>query len=146
MMIIEEVNQELKAEIELFKAEAMKTHVVECWANSYTNSDPFAYAVGKENEIFWMKTQAHQLWQFWLASKTQTKHKDTISLHLVWNKNQNECVGFLDKKDARFASTGNSYSISYSTLADNFRETYEYEAENQDFLITTVQIERGENQ
>lgn len=77
-MIIEEVNQKLKAEIELFKAEAMKTYVVECWANSYTNSDPFAYAVGKENEIFWMKTQAHQLWQFWQSAKANVIPKDFV--------------------------------------------------------------------
>lgn len=81
-MIIEEVKQELRAEIELFKAEALKTHVVACWANSYTNSDPFAYAVNNENEIFWMKTQAHQLWQFWQSAKANVIPKDFVLVKL----------------------------------------------------------------
>lgn len=61
----------LKAEIERFKTESLKTHVVKVWAESYTNSDPFGYAIlGKENnKVWWMKTQAHQLWEMWQAAK-----------------------------------------------------------------------------
>ena len=61
----------LVAEIELFIAEAMKAYVVESWADSYQNTSPFAHVINDRNEVWWMKTQAHQLWQFWQAAKAQ---------------------------------------------------------------------------
>ncbi|MFW2080958.1 hypothetical protein ACNPQK_08280 [Acinetobacter guillouiae] len=65
----------LKAEIERFKVECLKTHVVKVWAESYTNSDPFGYVIWEKenNKVWWMKTQAHQLWEMWLAAKTPPK-------------------------------------------------------------------------
>ena len=61
----------LKAEIERFKVESLKTHVVKVWAESYTNSDPFDYSIleKENNKVWWMKTQAHQLWEMWQAAK-----------------------------------------------------------------------------
>ncbi|WP_335986606.1 hypothetical protein [Acinetobacter bereziniae] len=63
----------LKAEVERFKTESLKTHIVKVWAESYTNSDPFGYAIleKENNKVWWMKTQAHQLWEMWQAAKLQ---------------------------------------------------------------------------
>lgn len=69
MLNIEKEREALVAEIELFIAEAMKAYVVERWADSYQNTEPFAYTIDDKNEIWWMKTQAHQLWQFWKTAK-----------------------------------------------------------------------------
>lgn len=64
-------NQALIAEIERFKTESLKTHVVKVWADSYENSDPFGYVIFKNdnNKVWWMKTQAYQLWEMWQAAK-----------------------------------------------------------------------------
>ena len=61
----------LIAEIERFKEEAMKSYVVSRWAESYTNTDPFGYVILKNenNKVWWMKTQAHQLWEMWKAAQ-----------------------------------------------------------------------------
>ena len=70
MDIKEEV---LIAEIERFKEEVMKSYVVSRWAESYTNTDPFGYVILKNenNKVWWLKTQAYQLWEAWLAAKAQ---------------------------------------------------------------------------
>lgn len=62
----------LKAEIERFKTESLKTHIVKVWAESYTNSDPFCYAIleKENNKVWWMKTQAYELWKMWQSAKT----------------------------------------------------------------------------
>lgn len=65
----------LVAEIELFIAKAMKAYVVESWADSYQNTSPFAHVINDRNEVWWMKTQAHQLWQFWQAAKAHQAEK-----------------------------------------------------------------------
>ena len=72
-MDIQKEREALIAEIERFKEEAMKSYVVSCWAESYTNTDPFGYVIleNENNKVWWMKTQAHQLWQFWQAAKAQ---------------------------------------------------------------------------
>lgn len=73
-MNIQKEREALIAEIELFITECLKTHVVKCWAESYTNTDPFSYVFTNagNNEIWWMKTQAHQLWEMWQAAKAKT--------------------------------------------------------------------------
>ena len=58
----------LKAEIEQFKAEAMKMHFVQTWAATY-KTDPFEHMVDDVRGVFWLKAQAYQLWQFWNAAK-----------------------------------------------------------------------------
>ncbi|MFW1838617.1 hypothetical protein ACG9XS_08600 [Acinetobacter gyllenbergii] len=74
-MNIEKEREALVAEIELFIAEAMKAYVVERWADSYQRTEPFAYTIDDKNEVWWMKTQAHQLWQFWKAAKAHESEK-----------------------------------------------------------------------
>lgn len=70
----------LKSEIERFKTESLKTHVVKVWAESYTNSDPFGYVIleKENNKVWWMKTQAHQLWEMWHAAKSQAIPKGFV--------------------------------------------------------------------
>jgi hypothetical protein len=68
-MDIKEKREVLIAEIEQFKEAALKTHIVKVWADSYTNTNPFGYIFIEDNKVWWMKTQAHQLWQMWQASK-----------------------------------------------------------------------------
>ncbi|MFN4366482.1 MAG: hypothetical protein ACK4GA_02440 [Acinetobacter sp.] len=60
------------AEIEQFKEEALKMYIVEGWANSYENTDPFGYIIleRENNKVWWMKTQAYQLWCFWKSAQT----------------------------------------------------------------------------
>jgi hypothetical protein len=58
----------LKAEIERFKAEAMKMHFVQTWAETY-KTDPFEHMVDDVRGVFWLKAQAYQLWQFWNSAK-----------------------------------------------------------------------------
>ena len=74
-MNIQKEREALVAEIEIFIAEAMKAYVVERWADSYQNTEPFAYTIDDKNEVWWMKTQAHQLWQFWKSAKAHESEK-----------------------------------------------------------------------
>ncbi|EXB47248.1 hypothetical protein J522_1899 [Acinetobacter baumannii 146457] len=82
---IKKEREALVAEIELFITEAMKAYVVDRWANSYQNTEPFAYVINEKNEIWWLKTQAHQLWQFWQSAKvlSATQLKDRV-VEPVW--------------------------------------------------------------
>ena len=62
----------LIAEIERFKEESLKTHIVKVWADSYVITDPFDYLIREDGSIFWVKAQAYQLWRFWKASQATT--------------------------------------------------------------------------
>lgn len=66
-----QTKEALIAEIERFKAESLKTHIVKVWAESYTNTDPFDYVIleKENNKVWWMKTQAYQLWKMWKAAQ-----------------------------------------------------------------------------
>ncbi|KXO82692.1 hypothetical protein AYL20_01465 [Acinetobacter venetianus] len=65
----------LIAEIDHFISEAKKSYIVERWAVSYENSNPFSHTINDKNEVWWMKAQAHQLWQFWQAAKAHEAKK-----------------------------------------------------------------------
>ena len=65
----------LIAEIDHFISEAKKSYIVERWAVSYENSNPFSHTINDKNEVWWMKAQAHQLWQFWQAAKANEAEK-----------------------------------------------------------------------
>ena len=64
-------NEALVAEIEEFKKECLKMYIVEVLADSYTNTDLFDYIIVEDVKVWWMKTQAYQLWRFWKASKAE---------------------------------------------------------------------------
>ncbi len=65
----------LVTEIDRFIHEAKKSYIVERWAVSYENSDPFSHTINDKNEVWWMKAQARQLWEFWQAAKAHEAKK-----------------------------------------------------------------------
>lgn len=73
----------LIAEIERFKAEALKMHIVQVLADTYTNTDLFDYNLDSDGSVIWYKAQARQLWEFW-----QSKPQVTPELIAVGNELQ----------------------------------------------------------
>ncbi len=70
-MDLQKEREALIAEIEVFKAEMLKSYVIKAWADSYVNTDPFSYAIFEDenNKIWWMKAQTHEFWRIWQAAK-----------------------------------------------------------------------------
>lgn len=106
-MDLQKEREALIAEIERFKEEAMKSYVVSCWAESYTNTDPFGYVIleNENNKVWWLKTQAYQLWEMWQAAKAHQAEKlkgcvvvpkDQIE---VWWQDSEEPENFATKED-----------------------------------------------
>lgn len=65
-------NEALVSEIEQFKEEALKMHIVQVLADSYTNTNLFDYNIDYDGSVIWYKAQARQLWDFWQSSKAET--------------------------------------------------------------------------
>ena len=95
----------LVTEIDRFIHEAKKSYIVERWAVSYENSDPFSHTINDKNEVWWMKAQARQLWEFWQAAKAHEAEKlngcvlvpkDQIE---VWWQDSEEPENFATKED-----------------------------------------------
>lgn len=61
----------LIAEIERFKEEALKMHIVQVLAHTYTITNIFDYSIDSDGSVIWYKAQACQLWDFWQAAKAQ---------------------------------------------------------------------------
>ena len=59
------------AEIEQFKEEALKMHIVQVLADTYERSSLFDHNINADGSVIWFKTQARQLWDFWQAAKAQ---------------------------------------------------------------------------
>lgn len=61
------------------------------------------------------------------------------ALTVVWNKAGDECVGFTDPADARYASgkklSGLQHICGVSTLAEAFRETYDEGIKLEDVVV-----------
>lgn len=77
----------------------------------------------------------------WLA-KAQAVPEKTVKLHLVWNENKDECVGFLDSKDARYTATGDDRGMfGVTALGDYFRDLND---ERNEFETQIVMIETQE--
>ncbi|OFW44137.1 MAG: hypothetical protein A2003_13340 [Acinetobacter sp. GWC1_38_13] len=70
----------LITEIDHFINEAKKSYIVERWAVSYENSNPFSHTINDKNEVWWMKAQARQLWEFWQAAKAQAVPDGFVSV------------------------------------------------------------------
>lgn len=62
--------RELEAQIEVFKNEAMELWFVPNLADTYKNKDLFSYSI-MDGEVFFMREQARQLWNFWNKAKAQ---------------------------------------------------------------------------
>ena len=96
-MEIKKEREALIAEIEVFKAEMLKSYVIKAWADSYVNTDPFSYAIFEDenNKIWWMKAQTHEFWRIWQAAKAQAVQKDSVvvskwTLALALNSIEND--------------------------------------------------------
>ncbi|WP_228736912.1 hypothetical protein [Acinetobacter pittii] len=61
----------LVAQIEEFKKDAMELWFVPDLAASYKKMDMFSYSIVENNEVFFMREQARQLWTFWNKAKAQ---------------------------------------------------------------------------
>lgn len=80
-------------------------------------------------------------WMAWQA-KAQAVPEKTVKLHLVWNENKDECVGFLDSKDARYTATGDDRGMfGVTALGDYFRDLND---ERNEFETQIVMIEAQE--
>ena len=78
----------------------------------------------------------------WQAAKAQAVPEKTVKLHLVWNENKDECVGFLDSKDARYTATGDDRGMfGVTALGDYFRDLND---ERNEFETQIVMIEAQE--
>lgn len=87
-------------------------------------------------------------WSAWQAAKASAVPKNTKTVYLVWNESGDECVGFTDKSDAKYASTGyedpHKFGVSY--LASQFRDVYEDYADENEFEITEIVIEAAQGE
>ena len=94
-----------------------------------------------------MKAQVNTLDEMLLnqgeaLAKAQAVLKKTAQLHLVWNENKDECVGFLDSKDARYTATGDDRGMfGVTALGDYFRDLND---ERNEFETQIVMIEAQE--
>ncbi|WP_286713122.1 DNA translocase FtsK [Acinetobacter sp. UBA2581] len=84
--------------------------------------------------------ETHELWKELQAAKAVPEK--TVKLHLVWNENKDECVGFLDSKDARYTATGDYRGMfGVTALGDYFRDLND---ERNEFETQIVMIEAQE--
>jgi len=81
-------------------------------------------------------------WSAWKEAKAQAVPEKRVKLHLVWNENKDECVGFLDSKDARYTATGDDRGMfGVTALGDYFRDLND---ERNEFETQIVMIEARE--
>ena len=66
-----QTREALITEINNFKKEALKMHIVEVLANTYEHSSLFDCNIDVDGSVIWYKAQARQLWDFWKAAKAQ---------------------------------------------------------------------------
>ena len=74
-----QTKEALITEINNFKKEALKMHIVEVLANTYERSSLFDYNIDSDGSVIWYKAQARHLWDFWQAAKAQMPN--TQALH-----------------------------------------------------------------
>ena len=94
-----------------------------------------------ENDLGECTESINMAWMAWQA-KAQAVPEKTVKLHLVWNENKDECVGFLDSKDARYTATGDDRGMfGVTALGDYFRDLND---ERNEFETQIVMIEAQE--
>lgn len=97
----------LKVEIEQFKEEALKMHIVQILDDSYMNTSFFDYNIDSDCSVIWYKAQARQLWDFWQASKAQAVSKIVL---------QNDCM-----IDQTWFMKGSSLSALITYAENNYK-------------------------
>ncbi len=101
----------------------------------------YIYDYAHKNALVCQLKESH--FTAWQASKTQAVPEKTVQLHLIWNENKDECVGFLDSKDARYTATGDDRGMfGVTALGDYFRDLND---ERDEFETQIVMIEPQES-
>ena len=77
-----QTKEALITEINNFKKEALKMHIVEVLANTYEHSSLFDCNIDVDGSVIWYKAQARQLWDFWKAAKAQAVPEGFVLLPL----------------------------------------------------------------
>ena len=128
-------------DIENFIAEFKKTFVYDLLSMTLKDEQLFEHMVDGD-AVLWFKEQTRQMWLMWEKAKAQAVPEKTVKLHLVWNENKDECVGFLDSKDARYTATGDDRGMfGVTALGDYFRDLND---ECNEFETQIVMIEAQE--
>ena len=75
-----QTREALITEINNFKKEALKMHIVEVLAKTYEHSSLFDCNIDVDGSVIWYKAQARQLWDFWKAAKAQAVSEGFVLL------------------------------------------------------------------
>jgi hypothetical protein len=67
--------ENLLAEIQEFKKESLKLHLVQNLVDCCPNTDIFDYHIDADGRVYWMKAQTSQLWEFWQSAKVNSVPK-----------------------------------------------------------------------
>ena len=59
----------LLAEIQTFKDEALKMHLVQNLIDYCPDTDVFEHDISPDGRVYWMKAQISQVWEFWQSAK-----------------------------------------------------------------------------
>lgn len=149
-MDIKEKQARWALEKPLFEAEFIHSHLLpfftfnentgdyeiksECVNNTDDEDRKVAYEALNTGWVMWLRAKRD--------AKTQAVPEKTVKLHLVWNENKDECVGFLDSKDARYTATGDDRGMfGVTALGDYFRDLND---EHNEFETQIVMIEAQE--
>ena len=84
MFDLNKEREALIAQIEEFKKDAMELWFVPDLAESYKNMDMFSYSIVENNEVFFMREQARQLWSFRNKAKAQAVPNEIINEIQSW--------------------------------------------------------------
>lgn len=151
----------LIAEIEKFKEEALKMHIVQVLADTYTNTSLFDFNIDSDGSVIWYRDQARQLWDFWQTSKTQVPEgfvlvdnseleilksdKDQLTKSCIdWTDRaykQREKVAHIKNKVEVFKRFGASLDLGLRGFLDNLIElsTFKHDAEFDGFVLLPIE-------
>lgn len=59
----------LLAEIQTFKDEALKMHLVQNLIDHCPDTDVLEHDISPDGRVYWMKAQISQVWEFWQSAK-----------------------------------------------------------------------------
>ncbi|MDC5478941.1 hypothetical protein OHW97_02005 [Acinetobacter baumannii] len=123
----------LVAQIEEFKKDAMELWFVPDLAESYKNMDMFSYSIVENNEVFFMREQARQLWSFWNKAKAQAVPEGRTDIEII-----KQTIGLVDliAKANRF-ERNKSAALPFESQNPRVKEWWDLACEIQDLLTQT---------
>ncbi|MDC4730811.1 hypothetical protein NQ785_08610 [Acinetobacter baumannii] len=130
----------LVAQIEEFKKDAMELWFVPDLAESYKNMDMFSYSIVENNEVFFMREQARQLWSFWNKAKAQA-----VQQSFEIGRLQDRITELLDERQDLYAQINNDQAV----LDTQQKLTDTYYLEGSDYVVDCpfeydIEIDKGE--